>query len=239
MKRFSIIIFIVTITAFGLFAQEIGDPDAQRLGIMDAQMSLREISVDKFEHEGFWRVHKSSDEGIATARLFEGGPAAKVPIAEEEGLGIQDDYVLGVKIEFYRRGINSFVVYPQRPLPVEGISKTVSVWVVGRNFNHNLFLLLEDAFGRQFELYMGRLNFQGWRRLTVAIPPQAPDGLRGIVQRNYHHPHMMGIRITGFRVVCDLMQAYGTYYIYFDDLRVVTDLFAEELRDPDDMSDFW
>ncbi|MDR2259242.1 MAG: flagellar filament protein FlaA, partial [Treponema sp.] len=29
------------------------------------------------------------------------------------------------------------------------------------------------------------------------------------------------------------------YYIYFDDLRAVTDLFAEDNRDADDMSDAW
>jgi hypothetical protein len=35
------------------------------------------------------------------------------------------------------------------------------------------------------------------------------------------------------------MEAQGAYYIYLDDLRAVTDLFAENNRDPDDMSDGW
>jgi hypothetical protein len=240
MKRFILItVLIFSFAAAGVFAQAVGEPDAQQLGIMEAQMKLKEISVDKFEHEGFWRVTMSTDEGYTTARLFEGSPAAKVPIPEEEGLNIPDRYVLGVRVDFLRRGTNSIRVYPARPLPIEGITKTVSVWVAGRNFNHTLHLLLDDAFGRQFELFMGRLNFQGWKRLTVAIPPQAPDGLRGIVQRNYHFVNMMGIRITGFRIDCDMMEAYGSYYVYFDDLRAVTDLFAEDLRDADDMSDMW
>ena len=181
----------------------------------------------------------SVDEGIITSRLFEGGPNAKVPIVEEEGLNIPDRYVLGVRIEFIRRGTNSITVYPTRPLPIEGITKTVSVWVAGRNFNHRLVLLLEDAFGRKFELLMGKMNFTGWRKMTVAIPPQAPDGLNGIIQRNYHYPHMMGIRITGFRIDCDMMEAYGSYYVYFDDLRAVTDLFSEDMKDKDDPSDMW
>jgi hypothetical protein len=49
----------------------------------------------------------------------------------------------------------------------------------------------------------------------------------------------MGIRVTGFRINCDPMEAQGSYYIYFDDLRAVTDLFAENDRDPDDMNDAW
>jgi hypothetical protein len=35
------------------------------------------------------------------------------------------------------------------------------------------------------------------------------------------------------------MEAYGSYYIYFDDLRAVTDLFAEDIKDADDPSDMW
>jgi hypothetical protein len=239
MKRFILTILIVFLAAFGLVAQELGDSDAQQLGIMEAQQKLKEISVDKFEYEGFWKASMSSDEGYTSSRLFEGSPAGKVPLKEEEGLNIPDKYVLGVRVDFLRRGTNSITVYPQRPIPIEGICKTVSVWVAGRNFNHSLSLLLEDALGRNFELFIGRLNFQGWKKLTVAIPPQASDGVHGIVQRNYHYANLMGIRITGFRIDCDMMEAYGSYYVYFDDIRAVTDLFAEDLKDADDMSDMW
>jgi hypothetical protein len=240
MKRIILSALIVSLIAAGAFAQdEIGTPDAAQLGIMEAQQKLKEISVDKFEYEGFWLSSMSSDEGYVTTRLFDGNPLAKVPVAEEEGLNIPDKYVLGTRVDFLRRGYNSFTIYPQRPIPIEGITKTVSVWVAGRNFNHELNLLIEDAFGRYFELYIGKLNFQGWKRMTVAIPPQAIDGIHGIVQRNYHYNNMMGIRITGFRIDCDPMEAYGSYYIYFDDLRAVTDLFAEDIRDADDPSDMW
>jgi hypothetical protein len=59
------------------------------------------------------------------------------------------------------------------------------------------------------------------------------------VQTEYHYTNRTGIRITGFEVDCDPMDAFGTYYIYFDDLRAVTDLFGESKRDMDDMSDDW
>ena len=239
MKRFIITILIISLMVAGLFAQAQSDPDVQQLGIMQAQQKLKEVSVDKFEFEGFWRSSMSADEGYTTSRLFEGNPLAKEPIKEEENLNIPDKMVFGTRVDFLRRGINSFFVFPQRPIPIEGITKTVSVWVAGRNFNHTLNLLLEDSFGRDFELHMGRLNFQGWKKMTVAIPPQAPDGIHGIVQRNYHYNSMMGIKIKGFRIDVDMMEAYGSYYIYFDDLRAVTDLFAEDVKDPDDMSDMW
>jgi hypothetical protein len=181
----------------------------------------------------------STDEGYTTTRLFEGGPMAKEPIPDEEGLDIQDIYVLGTRVDFLRRGYNSFTIYPTRPIPIEGITKTVSVWVAGRNFNHELTLLIQDFFGRNYEFYMGRLNFMGWKKMTVTIPPQADDGLSGVVQGNYHYNNHMGIKIMGFRIDCDPLESYGSYYIYFDDLRAVTDLFSEYHRDPDDMVDGW
>jgi hypothetical protein len=241
MKRFLILGLIVVMTGavFAQQANEVGTPQSERLGIDAAQQYLKEVSVDKFEKDGYWRSTMSPDNGFVTTRLFAGGPLGKEPIPEEEGMDIPDKHVLGTRVDFIHRGYTSFTIYPTRPIPIEGITKTISLWVVGRNYNHELKLLLEDFFGRSFELYIGRLNFQGWKKLTVAIPPQAEDRINGIVQRNYHYNNQLGIKITGFRIDVDPWEAYGSYYIYLDDLRAVTDLFAEDNRDPDDMPDTW
>ncbi|MDR2516575.1 MAG: flagellar filament outer layer protein FlaA [Spirochaetaceae bacterium] len=243
MKRFVIIAVLLTALLCGtaVFAQqqELGSPDPYSIGIDSAQQLLKELSVEKFEFDGYWGGSISSDSGYITTRLFEGGPLGKDPIPDEEEFDIPDRYVLGARVDFLHRGHTSFTLTPSRPLPIEGITKTISVWVAGRNFNHQLTILIEDFFGRPYELYMGRLNYQGWKRLTVAVPPQADDGRNGVVQRNYHYHSQMGIKVVGFRVDCDPMEAQGTYYIYLDDLRAVTDLFAERNRDEDDMSDGW
>jgi len=241
MKKFLFIAIFLLIAGF-LFAQqqrEVGSPDPERIGIDSAQQMLKEVSVDKFEHDGFWRSTMSSDEGYVTSRLFNGAPSGKEPIPEEEGLNIQDKFVLGTRVDYLRRGHDSFTIYPTRPIPIEGITKTISVWVAGRNFNHDLVILIQDFFGRKYEFFVGKLNFIGWKKLTVAIPPQAEDGFSGVIQTNYHYHNQMGIKVMGFRIDCDPLEAYGSYYIYFDDLRAVTDLFAENNRDPDDMIDGW
>ena len=239
MKKFLIITFIFFIGGFVYAQDEVGTPNAERIGIDTAQQMIREVSVDKFEREGFWLSSMSSDEGYTTTRLFRGSPAGKQPIPDEESLNIPDNYVLGTRVDFLRRGYSSFTIYPIRPIPIEGITKTVSVWVAGRNFNHELFLLIQDFFGRQYQFYMGRLNFMGWQRMVVAIPPAPEDGLSGVVQRSYHYHNHFGIKIVGFRVDCHPLEARGSYYIYFDDLRAETDLFSEQHRDPDDMVDGW
>ncbi len=212
----------------------IGEPNAEEIGVDTAQQNLREISVTKFEDAGFWYSTMPRDQGVTTLRRLPGGPLDKEPLVGEQEVGITevDQYVLGMKVQYYKRGLNTFSLYPVRPLPVEGITKTLSVWVVGRNMKHVLKLVIEDFFGNRAELTMGTLNFSGWRKLTVAVPPS-------VKQRDFHYNDRMGIKVIGFIIETDPLEAFGTYYIYFDDMRAWTDLFAQESRDPDDMADVW
>jgi hypothetical protein len=246
MKR----IFTVSLllfTAALLFAQQVPTGNAEAVGTQDPTQlqygvdnsQLREISVEKFEVDGMWTSSISSDSGFSSTRLFDGGPANKTAITGEENLNIPDTKVLGTRVDFLRRGNASLTIRPDHPIPLEGITKTISLWVAGRNYNHALVLLIQDYFGRSFELEIGKLNFQGWKKLTVAIPPQADDGIHGIVQRNMHYANIGGIKILGLRVDFDPMEAYGSYFIYIDDMRAYTDLFAELAREPDDPNDDW
>jgi len=241
MRKFLFITLILCIGSFA-FAQQrdVGAAEPERLGIDTGQELVKEVSVDRFEHEGFWRSRMSSDEGYTTARLFVGAPAGKQPIPDEEGMNIPDQFVLGTRVDYLHRGYSQFFIYPARPIPIEGITKTVSVWVAGRNFRHELFILIQDFFGKDYEFSMGKLNFIGWQKLTVTIPP-APEnsGQSGVTQRSYHYQGNFGIKITGFRIDCDPLETLGSYFIYMDDLRAYTDLFSENHRDPDDMVDNW
>ncbi|OQY41065.1 MAG: flagellar filament protein FlaA [Spirochaetaceae bacterium 4572_7] len=227
-----IALFICTISGYA--QQGVSEPDPGLIGIESAQQSLREISISKFEDAAFWYAKIGADDGIITVRDKEGSPAEKEPIEGEQEVGITetDKNVLGVRVDFFRRGMIDFTINPIRPLPIEGITKTVSLWVAGRNTRHVLKLIIKDHFGNYAELTMGELNFSGWKKMVVAIPPN-------IVQRNYHYNDKMGIQIIGFKVECDLEETYGKYYLYFDDLRAVTDLFAEQNRDADDINDAW
>jgi hypothetical protein len=244
MKKLLLGFSLFACLCFALIAQ--GDapaPDASQTQQDTAEVKLKEVSVDKFENAGFWSAYISSDDGLAFSRLFEGSPAGKKQLEDEQKLGMDpkksDKYVLGTRVDYYRRGTHDIYIVPNRPIPLAGITKTVSVWIVGRNYNHTLKLLVQDAFGTKFELTFGKLNFQGWKRLTTAIPPQNADGTSGIIQRNYHYNDRTGLKIVGFKVETDPMESYGSYYIYLDDLRVETDLYAEDHRDVDDMQDNW
>lgn len=237
MKKFLLSV-LVAAAACAVFAQNslVEEPNPETVGNDSAMQALREISLDKFERDGSWFVHMSPDYGVIAARNFKGSPAMKEPLKGEEE--VEDTQVLGVKVEFFRRGVNSFYINAQRPIAIEGVTKTVSVWVCGRNQGHDMFLLVEDYFGRNYELYMGNLGFSGWKKLTCVVPP-SPDSEHGIVQRSAYYGNKPGLRVIGFRVDCNPMLARGTYYMYLDDLRCVTDLYDLENQDVDDMSDAW
>lgn len=239
MKKF-LTVALVALVAGMAFAQNsiVDDPNPEVVGNDSAMQALREISLDKFEREGAWNVHISSDFGVISGRNFQGSPAMKEPVKGEESNPEDDTQVLGVKVEFFRRGVNSFYITSQRPIPIEGITKTISMWVCGRNQGHDLYILIEDYFGRNYELYMGNLGFSGWKKLTCVVPP-SPDSEHGIVQHSAYYGDRPGVRILGFRVDCNPMLAKGTYYVYFDDLRCVTDLYDYENHDEDDMADNW
>jgi hypothetical protein len=234
-KKILILFFVISFLPCVLFAQDQSPGIAAgNIGVTSAQQRLREISITKFEHQALFRAAISSDAGFITMRRLRGSPLGKTPLEDEalQGLQVTDDHVVGLRVDFLRRGVHSFTVVPVRPISIPGITKTLSVWVAGRNTNHMLTILLLDIHNRPQELTVGRLNFSGWRRLTVAVPPE-------IAQTNFRRPGLNGIHFAGFRVDCDLMETYGVFFVYFDDLRAVTDLFGEESRDIDDMMDAW
>jgi hypothetical protein len=251
MKRTSLLISaFLLVSAFG-FAQtaatpaatvpatssaqtDVGSPDANLIGIDKAQQELKEISVSKFEDDGFWVGSMPRDDGFISLRRFEGSPTDKKPLAGETAASIaeSDKYVLGVKIVHLHRSQTSFEVTPIRPLPIAGITKTISLWVVGRNVKHELYVMVADQFGNLAKIPLGDLAFTGWKKLTAAIPPN-------IRQADPRYNNKQGIMIRSFLVETDPAETYGSYYIYLDDLRAVTDLFSENNRDADDMADAW
>jgi hypothetical protein len=230
-----IILALVATCVFGVlaFAQETA-PNPAQIGVDSAQQRLKEISINKFEDQGFWRVAIPLDAGVISSRRVEGSPLDKKPLAAEKDAAVkeEDKYVLGVKAEFFGRTNTTLSIEAIRPLACPGITKTISLWVIGRNNNHKIGIVAEDYFGHRCVLPLGKLNFSGWKQLTVAVPPT-------LEQRNPHYNNKMGIKILGIVIDPELTETYGSYFVYFDDLRIVTDLFAEENKDPDDIPDNW
>ena len=204
--------------------------DIDKLSGATAQLHIQEFPLRYFEDDGFWRPSMARDDGIMTLQLLRSqGSSSKILQPENA----PNNHILGAKIIFTRRSMASAYILPATPIPVEGVAKIISVWVAGRNTGHTLKLLIHDRFGNKSVVFMGKLNFTGWKKLTGTISPS-------LKQHDYHSPSSgTGILIDGFRIDMDLKDAYGTFYVYFDDLAAKTDLFVEEGRDKDDPIDNW
>ena len=247
MKKYSIWLGLLgmvwtSIVTSGLFAQEDAgatDTDVTSLDQTQARQNIREIAIRSFEDEGFWNGYFSRDNGFIQTRLrISAGPQAKPELPKIEGEGNDasangDTNILGARIDFTRRSMGEAFIIPLAPVPIEGTVKTISVWVAGRNSSHVLEVIVRDRFGNRSELHLGELNFLGWKKLTATVPPY-------LKQRDFHYSNMgTGLLIESFKIQTSIEDSYGTFYIYFDDLRATTDLFGVNAKDPDDPEDNW
>ena len=236
MRRLRWIMVLITMVVTVGHSQDtiaIGEPRPDLIGITAADQAYGNVLVSDFEDAAYWLATIPRDQGIVEMRRREGPAPLKKRLAEfGDGQLEPNNFVLGLKVVFFRRGHNTIAIEPVRPIPIEGITKTISVWVVGRNFNHVLKVVLLDFWGNRKELIMGSLNFIGWQQLTVAIPPT-------ILQSEFHYRDQPGLRFAGFKIETDPAESFGTYYVYFDQLMAVSDLISLTQRDEDDVSDDW
>ena len=232
-----ILILLLILCCF-VFAYGV-DPDPD--SVTTANSQITEVRLNGFEDASFWLVSMPIDQGIISKQSRRGFPkdlsADNSNIARrDDKYGIPKSYskekVLGVKVEYISRGYNWFSIRPVKPIVIEGICQSISVWVAGRNYKHWLKGIIQDFYGYERLLYIDRLNFIGWKELSFSIPEV-------VTQRDFHFVDKQGIKFNGFVVECDPMETFGVYYLYLDELRSVTDIFNEKIRDIDDMRDDW
>jgi hypothetical protein len=235
MKLRLIVALTVITSALFLNAQDMADPSS----VTTANSQITEVRLDGFEDASFWKVAMPIDQGVIS-RVSRFGKPLELDTDEwnerDDRYGIPTNYakerVLGIKVEYISRGYNWFTVAPVKPIVIEGITQSISVWVAGRNYSHWLKMVVQDFYGNDRLLFVERLRFIGWKEVKVSVPET-------VAQRDFHFVDKIGIKFKGFIIECDPVETFGVYYMYFDELRAVTDVFNEKTRDLDDMVDDW
>ncbi|MBN2653173.1 MAG: hypothetical protein JXR63_12410 [Spirochaetales bacterium] len=209
--------------------------DSSTIGVTQQGSDIKEYVIDSFERLASWYPKIDYDVGLSKVKFIEGGPAANAENAGETQTGEAfegNQYVLGVKCEYLKAYHSELYIYRVNPVQVRGVTKTISVWTLGRMYRHQMYVIVENFQGLVSELYMGDLMFQGWKKMEVAVPP-------AITQEDYYYPQYGGIKIIGFKVKLNPREMFRPFYIYFDDLRVNTDIFPESFIREDDIPDEW
>ena len=230
----SLLIFTLT-----LFSQDaaisIKDSDAagsrEAIDNSTANANLTWFDIDLFEDAGVWQGDIPGDQGIIRITRREGAPAEL-----KKDTSQPHKYVLGVKVSFFRTSPAWFTVRPPRPVIIPGVTKKLSIWVVGRNLKYQLKTVIRDFSANLHVLEFGPLSHVGWKKMESQVPPNVVQNDYRVVSGNARS----GIEFRSLFVDC-VHEAYGNYYIYFDDLKAHTDVFTEEYynRNSDGMKDNW
>lgn len=76
-----------------------------------------------------------------------------------------------VNISFTGKDSNGLKIFPARPVRLDGYVRRITIWVYGFGEPDELFLDLLDHRARPHRLFLGRLDFHGWKQLSVKPPP--------------------------------------------------------------------
>ncbi len=232
-----LLLFMVQLVAFSVFAQSTENDnttDTLNAPQNTGRMLLREILVDTFDDPTLWQVQMPIDKGVVHSQRMFGGSKQKPPIRVQEQINNYnpaDNYVYGVRVEYFSRNNTQIALKSVRPRYVPGIVKKISVWVSGRDKGHELHIVLRDMAGNVKKLPLGSLGYTGWKKLETSIPIELDQV--DVNDAGY------GLYIIGFVVDTKFEDTVGRYYIYFDNIRAVTDVLEDAIRDEDDIADGW
>lgn len=185
MKKTALIAIALLLCAGPLFAQDKKAPDAKKddKSATDtkeakdvdrggyAEMVLEDFETTSYTDKSIsFRVTKDQKAGVAVRDQF----PAPTPGSKK---------YLGVK--FYSKRGDVLTIYPAKKLIIEKYCRSLSVWVYGKNFSGELSMLLRDGTGQNHRLVFGKLNFQGWKKMSVKITDRIPQEDKYLSQKRF------------------------------------------------------
>jgi hypothetical protein len=160
--------------------------------------------------------------------------------------GSQDLKSLGIHGRFNRMGYNWIDVYPVKSddsdenpaeIPIPGRVRNVDMWVWGSNLNFYIEVFLRDYRGVVHSMKLGDINYTGWRNLRLVVPNTIPQSKRIL-------PRYAGLSFVKFRIWTQPFERVADFYVYFKQLKVLTDVFesyydGDDLADPQRVDELW
>lgn len=230
-KRFILMVSIMLLNLGGIYAEEPAG------GTNDGgKWPLDRVVLEDFEEAEDWRARSTTplgetklvkmaqrgiikdvfDERSVPLLKNDKGEFSEIPSDEQLKNRVDKNHILGIKTYFANRGFDRVEVSPPHEYIIKGKARQISVWVLGRKYNHTLYAKLRDYKGNLHNVRLGRLDFFGWRRLTATIPGYVPQSSRHSLQdKNLHFVSLF--------VTSDTHEVGGDFYFYLDDLVVFTD----------------
>ncbi len=131
---------------------------------------------------------------------------------------------LGFKIIFPVNQSVTVPLFTKQPYELEGYCKKLSFWLLGRGRPEIFGIILEDYKGRSYYIDVTKLDFLGWKKFEVNIPPTIPQ----TYQPYPKYPRRKIITLKGFTVTHIADRTMDEFilvplYIYIDHLEAFLD----------------
>jgi hypothetical protein len=217
----------------------------------ESTVNYESIILDSFDGDSayIWKVDaskfatKTDEDTFPKISYVSTWPSALFG-ANRQGLDLRS---LGVWGRFDRRGYNWIDVYPvdaeggedagPAEIPMPGRVQYVDVWVWGSNLNYYVEAFIRDHLGVVHVLNLGNLGYQGWKNLRAYIPTSIPQAKRVL-------PRLAPLSFVKLRVWTQPREPVSNFYVYFDQLKVLSDTFesiydGDELADPERVQELW
>ena len=105
-----------------------------------------------------------------------------------------------------------------------GVVKSVAVLVKGLNFPHGLSVVLKDSDGNEQTVFMGYLNFDGWKELRWDNPGYVQDVRNRELRIFPLYPKTTPlVKFAGFVVTRDAANEDGDFVGYVQEVRILYD----------------
>ena len=158
------------------------------------------------------------------------------------------DTVMGIRVHFPEDPFNAYaIVEPPFKIPAYmqkdesdatgskfngygvvknvGAIKNINVNVYGSNFTNGLGIILKDQNGRERNVFLGYLDFKGWRDLGWKNPAYIDDVRNRELVKFPLYPRTTPMRqLLGFIIYKDAAQEGGDVITYIKDVKLTYDL---------------
>jgi hypothetical protein len=173
----------------------------------------------------------------------------RASLVKQDAAKYAGETVLGVRVHFPTYGVNSYaIIKPPFSIPAYatlegdqnakvgaqfdgfgvlknvGVIKSIQINVLGRNYSNSLSLLLENESGQEQEIFMGYLNFDGWKALQWNNPNYQTEVRNRDIKVLPLYPRSAPfIKLKGIVIHRDAAQDGGDIVSYIKDIKVIYD----------------
>lgn len=201
---------------------------------MPRRMELQAIDLFESKRDYYTRAPSTDLSIIEYAYRSPDGPEflEEIQILNQR---VQPDVTyhrcLLVHTSFDVPGKQIYQVLLRNPVPLEGELFRLSLWVHAQNQKHSLSALFLDPRGREVEVPLGALVWEGWKRITVNLPAAQ-------FRKGKDHRIRAGGQFKGFLIRSHPHEQDGPVSVMIDNLLVLKDM--RKLRYPGaEIEDSW